>query len=313
MQKPKDINPGWWKKNKPKSLPKAPVDALIVKYAKSSKKDKMGKIESLVTKETDLSKLNKDPVFTEGKVLLAELKRFRNIVMKEKHKEFLDSIDIMIDILRSDIKEIDAFAQKKFDDHKEAKIKEKGAKNKKDRAKIDEEILKSRKEYAKFNADNIHAHVKKLDKEDKTLKDQVTRELSKLSRAVGKAKQEDEFKRAFGQYRWLLSWIKARISSMKKEVADLSKIMEKAGGSDADVKKYFEQAFDRNILSHTLKSWDVYKKQCQDADKAAVKQVVAKLGKKEGIACYNAADSLELPIKKPDAEGTVKLKIKKLK
>jgi hypothetical protein len=289
VKPPSTIDPKWWKSNKPKSLPKSPVDKLIASCAAMSLKEKQKKIAEWA--DSNKSSMNVDvaDIVLQQENLLTELKRFRAVVMKAKHADFANAIDVMIKLAQNEVKVLRADWAKA----------EKAAKSG-DIAKIE----------AKKQAELANATIKALNTDDQALRAEVHKHLKDIAAGAKGADQAKSFENLFGMTRFLVFWVKNRIRSFKGDMEVIVKQMANAGGKDSEVQKYFKAAEAAALLRNSIPEWNKLKEACQAADKALLKSAVSKLGKKEAAACYTGAKAVKLKISSPK-KAEIKLKFKK--
>jgi len=311
VKKPTSLSAAWWKANKPKSMPKSPVDTLIVECGTLSFSDKMKKVLE-VTKTEDLSKANdvRELIGNHTK-LMAELKRYQAIVMKEKHVDFANAINDLIAFAKKDrdavlkalettqsvLKAVETKKEAEAKaDAKKAEGKDPGAPTTQEDERFGRTAQKILENYAAV---------------DKKLSDEVLKHIARIAAETSKATKAEQFSKSFGENKFLQAWIKTKLGDTKKEREQLDKDIAKAGIDVNGATKKILASAAKGGLQFTLKAFDDMKTESKTLDKKILTLCVEKLGKKVASETYVGASQIKLTISVPKPEKSELAKFKK--
>ena len=288
MDQPKSLDYDWWKKNKPKSIQGAAVEPLIKELA-GAQADKV-KMVKMYEHSGELAVATKIGASIDAMAKLAtELKRVSVASLKEKHADFAKGCEKLAAFATADMKAVAAAL-----DVADKKIK-----------------------VASGKADDITAA--NMTTAAKVLKDFATGEkglLGEATKAIAtvaakgqKATTPDVFKQAFGESKFLASWLDTRVKAVKTDVKGLMADLAKAGNDDAAFAKGVKTQLAVDALNISIGDWERLKDGLEKVDKAVLAIAAKVLGKGPASKAY--LDAIEIPVtlKAPKATG-VGLKLK---
>ena len=261
IKPPKSVSLSWWTKNTPKSLPKnKAIEEQLKRIEKTPAEKYEARLDQLQQKAGgDLEKFNSliADHMPDYNRLLEELKRFKAVVTKQKHDEFIEAIDKLVDLVR--------------------KERERGRKN---GEKWQKANLSDERETKRFAT-----QVKRFDNDYRKPLVNAQRMVKALSGKVATLDNEDDFSRVIGQSRFLQAAIKTRSKNIKQFAKELENYKGLEGYTELGARTLAtEQEFKKVIEA------------ARSLDKAVVRKAMAVLGDEKGKKLFLAAKPVAVSV-----------------
>ena len=261
IKPPKSVSLSWWTKNTPKSLPKNKViEEQLKRIEKTPAEKSEARLDQLQQKAGgDFVKLTKliAEHMPDYNRLLEELKRFKAVVTKQKHDEFIEAIDKLVDLVR--------------------KERERGRKN---GEKWQKANLSDERETKRFAT-----QVKRFDNDYRKPLVNAQRMVKALSGKVATLDNEDDFSRVIGQSRFLQAAIKTRSKNIKQFAKQLETYKGLEGYTELGARTLATEQEYKKVIEAA-----------RSLDKAVVRKAMAVLGDEKGKKLFLAAKPVAVSV-----------------